>query len=468
MLTRRTEPARVALFLVDQGLLAAAFAAAFLLKRRWVLPDPDTLVFDVYARLYLYAAPAIAITLSSLGFYRFKDEILPHDRVRKRDMLLGGFAAVSVLILVGFVLKPETPAGDAAPAYSRAMFGLFLITASGGLWLSRKLLETATARMRDDPAWRTQVVVFGMSTRMLRLLGVLERAPHMNLVVVGVAADKVPTDIGPRLSSQNAMALLEQGSVDQVLVETDGLPEGRIDEILKHADREGISVHITSAMFPSTNLLPTWERLGGVPVLGFVSAEMALGKRIAKRAFDLSLAGSGALVLSPFLALIAVLIRLDSRGPAIFVQQRVGSRGATFPMFKFRTMRDSAEDGTGPVFATENDTRCTRVGRWLRRWNLDELPQLLNVLAGHMSLVGPRPERPEFVKGFKKSIPRYAHKHWVKPGITGWAQIHGLRGASTSLRDRVEHDLFYIEHWSLGLDVRILFRTILDGYVNAA
>ncbi|RKY17210.1 MAG: hypothetical protein DRQ55_16325, partial [Planctomycetota bacterium] len=166
MLSRRTEPARIALFLVDQGLLAAAFACAFLLKRRWILADHELSV-DVYARLYLVALPVIAITLSMLGFYRFREEILPHDRVRKRDMLLGGGAAAAVLILVGFLVKPELPDGSVAPPYSRVMFGLFLLTASGALWISRKLLETATARMRDDPAWRTQVVVFGISTRML-------------------------------------------------------------------------------------------------------------------------------------------------------------------------------------------------------------------------------------------------------------------------------------------------------------
>jgi lipopolysaccharide/colanic/teichoic acid biosynthesis glycosyltransferase len=136
-------------------------------------------------------------------------------------------------------------------------------------------------------------------------------------------------------------------------------------------------------------------------------------------------------------------------------------------MFKFRTMALDAEAGTGPIFAEENDPRCTPVGDLLRRTHMDELPQLLNVLLGHMSLVGPRPERPEFVRGFKKKIPRYAHKHWVKPGITGWAQIHGLRG-NTSLTDRVEHDLHYIENWSLMLDVRILIRTVFDRYLSAA
>jgi exopolysaccharide biosynthesis polyprenyl glycosylphosphotransferase len=207
--------------------------------------------------------------------------------------------------------------------------------------------------------------------------------------------------------------------------------------------------------------------LGGVPVLGFVSADLPFGARVAKRIFDVLVAGAALLLLAPALALVALAIRLDSPGPAIFVQQRVGVRGRTFRMLKFRTMRLDAEAATGPTFARADDERCTRLGVFLRRWNVDELPQLANVLLGSMSLVGPRPERPEFVGGFKRWIPRYAHKHWVKPGITGWAQVHGLRGASTSLDERIEHDLYYIENWSLLLDIRILVRTLLDGYVNA-
>jgi exopolysaccharide biosynthesis polyprenyl glycosylphosphotransferase len=252
-----------------------------------------------------------------------------------------------------------------------------------------------------------------------------------------------------------------------VLVEAEAVGAAQLEQILARADVEGISVHVTSAIFPATNLVPTWERIGGVPLLGFVSAELPLGARLVKRCFDVVVSAALIVLGALPMALIALLIRAGSRGPALYRQQRVGARGREFTMLKFRTMRPDAEAG-GPAFAVANDPRCTPLGQWLRRRNLDELPQLFNVLLGHMSLVGPRPERPEFVTGFKRSIERYAHKHWVKPGITGWAQIHGLRGANTDLQNRIDHDLYYIENWSLLLDIRILVRTVFDGYLNAA
>ena len=184
--------------------------------------------------------------------------------------------------------------------------------------------------------------------------------------------------------------------------------------------------------------------------------------RLVKRALDLVVAAALLLLLLPLMLAVAVLVVLESPGPALFVQRRVGERGRVFRMLKFRSMRADAEAGTGPVFATPDDPRCTRLGRLLRHTNVDELPQLLNVLAGHLSLVGPRPERPEFVELFERTVPGYARRHAIRPGITGLAQIRGLRGAHTSLPARLALDLQYIERWSVGLDLRILARTAFD------
>jgi len=466
MLSKRTEAARIALFVADQLLLAGAFCLAFQLKVRWVLADPE-LIAAVYARLYLVTAPVIALGLSCAGFYRLLGDELPPRELRVRTLLWGGFLSMAALILVGFVVKPLAPGALPAPPYSRAIAFLFMALATLALGLSRKLLAVAHKRFGGEPHRLAKVVVFGMSERVLKLLSVFERAAHLHVDVVGVAADEVPEDIAPALDTEAAMALIEQGRVDHVLVEAGSLETEQLNQILALADQEGISVHITASIFPSTSLVPSWERIGGVPVLGFVSAELPFGARCAKRAFDIVVSAAGLLVGGVPLLLLAAAVRLESRGPAFFVQRRVGARGRTFPMFKLRTMRLDAE-AAGPTMAVENDSRCTRLGAFLRRWNLDELPQLLNVLLGHMSLVGPRPERPEFVPGFKRSIPRYAHKHWFKPGITGWAQVHGLRGGQTSLEERIDHDMYYIEHWSLLFDIRILVRTLVHGYVNAA
>jgi exopolysaccharide biosynthesis polyprenyl glycosylphosphotransferase len=193
--------------------------------------------------------------------------------------------------------------------------------------------------------------------------------------------------------------------------------------------------------------------------IGEAKTESRIDWRTIKRAVDVGLSVTALVAALPVMALLALLIRLESRGPSLFIQERVGQDGKIFSLLKFRSMRVDAEDCSGPVFAKPNDPRCTRTGRFMRRYSLDELPQLLNVLRGDMSLVGPRPERPYFVAQFSQSIPRYDDRHRVKSGITGWAQVNGLRG-DTSIEERTRYDLHYVEHWSPGLDVQIMLRTI--------
>jgi Undecaprenyl-phosphate glucose phosphotransferase len=185
--------------------------------------------------------------------------------------------------------------------------------------------------------------------------------------------------------------------------------------------------------------------------------------RIAKRGMDL-VVGTAALVgLAPVMLLLALLVKLTSPGPVFYRQARAGMGGRAFSMLKFRSMRLDAEGLTGPVWAVRSDERCTPLGRFMRRWSLDELPQLFNVLAGDMSLVGPRPERGVFIEKFRQQLPTYAQRHQVKSGITGWAQVNGWRG-NTSLRRRLECDLYYISNWSLWLDLKILGMTLYRGF----
>ena len=181
--------------------------------------------------------------------------------------------------------------------------------------------------------------------------------------------------------------------------------------------------------------------------------------RVLKRALDVALATCGLIVLSPLLAAVAVAILVTTGRPIFYSQERVGQGGRLFRIIKFRSMRTDAESVTGPIWASNHDSRCTRIGEWLRHTNIDELPQLLNVIKGDMGLVGPRPERPNFVSEFRGTIADYDLRHAVPGGMTGWAQVHGWRGR-TSLRKRVQYDLDYIERWSIGLDLRILFMTI--------
>jgi exopolysaccharide biosynthesis polyprenyl glycosylphosphotransferase len=201
------------------------------------------------------------------------------------------------------------------------------------------------------------------------------------------------------------------------------------------------------------------DEIGGLPLLGLSGSRLRGGNIALKRVFDIGVAAAMLLALSPIMLAIAIAVKISSRGPVFYRQERVTLYGTSFRMLKFRSMRLDAEDASGPVWAREQDPRTTKLGAFLRRWNLDELPQLINVLLGEMSLVGPRPERPYFVEQFKDEIPHYMARLHVKAGITGWAQVNGLRG-NTSLSERIKYDLFYVENWSIWFDVKILVMTL--------
>ncbi|HEX7670134.1 MAG TPA: exopolysaccharide biosynthesis polyprenyl glycosylphosphotransferase [Polyangiaceae bacterium] len=207
------------------------------------------------------------------------------------------------------------------------------------------------------------------------------------------------------------------------------------------------------------------EDLDGVPVININDVPLQGLNSLIKRALDVVIAASGLAVLGLPLALMGLVVRLTSRGPVLFRQERTGLDGKPFTIVKFRSMYDDAERETGPVWTKPDDPRVTPLGRFLRRSNIDELPQLWNVLRGDMSIVGPRPERPHFVEQFRHKIPSYMLRHKVKAGLTGWAQVNGWRG-NTPLEKRIEYDLYYIENWSVRLDLKIMWLTLVKGFFH--
>ena len=211
---------------------------------------------------------------------------------------------------------------------------------------------------------------------------------------------------------------------------------------------------------------PSVENFDGLPIINI--RKIPLDKFINKKCkwiFDI--VGSLCLIIlfSPVMIIIALLIKLTSKGPIIFKQERVGFNNKSFTMYKFRSMRIQIKEEEQKEWTTKNDPRKTKLGAFIRKTSIDELPQFFNVLFGDMSLVGPRPERPFFVDKFKEEIPKYMVKHQIRPGITGWAQVSGFRG-DTSIEKRIEHDIYYLENWSLGFDIKILFLTIFKGFVS--
>src|SRR5512143_1507382 len=232
--------------------------------------------------------------------------------------------------------------------------------------------------------------------------------------------------------------------------------------IVEATSREGVDVHVVPDLLQFIALRARLENLDGVPIISLNDVPLRGFNSLLKRLIDIGISASALVVTSIPFGIIAALVKYTSRGPVFYRQERMGLDGKAFDVFKFRSMYEGAEDETGPVWARDNDPRCTPLGRWLRRSDLDELPQLWNVLRGDMSIVGPRPERPDFVEQFKHRIPQYMLRHKVKAGITGWAQVNGWRG-NTSLEKRIEYDLYYIENWSVALDIKIMWLTLVRG-----
>jgi Undecaprenyl-phosphate glucose phosphotransferase len=233
-------------------------------------------------------------------------------------------------------------------------------------------------------------------------------------------------------------------------------------DLMEITSRECIDVKVVPDLLQFIALRASLEDLDGLPVINMNDVPLQGINAWIKRARDIVLSVLAMLVFALPFALIALLVRWTSAGPIFYRQERMGLDGRAFTVYKFRSMYVDAEESTGPIWAREDDPRATPIGRWLRRLDLDELPQFWNVLKGEMSIVGPRPERPFFVQQFKHRIPQYMLRHKVKAGITGWAQVNGWRG-NTSLEKRIEYDLYYIENWSVTLDLKIIWLTLVRG-----
>jgi len=258
--------------------------------------------------------------------------------------------------------------------------------------------------------------------------------------------------------------VLAELPVEQVILALPSEDMPLMKSLMERLALHTVDVKIVPDLFQYVTLYGGLEEFGGLPIVSLQGGPLEGWNLVAKRAFDILFSALALLILSPLMLVIAAAVKLSSRGPVLYRQERMGMDGAVFSILKFRTMRTDAEMG-GARMATAADDRRTGLGSFLRRTSLDELPQLLNVLRGDMSLVGPRPERPVFIEEFKRQIPKYHLRHKVKAGITGWAQINGLRG-QTSIQKRIEYDLYYIENWSLLLDLKILLRTALGGFLS--
>ncbi|MCA1989826.1 MAG: undecaprenyl-phosphate glucose phosphotransferase, partial [Desulfarculus sp.] len=292
----------------------------------------------------------------------------------------------------------------------------------------------------------------------LRIEGFLTRRPEL----VGKKVDGAPV-LG--LFDQ-VQEILARHPIQVVIIALPLSAHDRIHEVIDNIAEEMVDVKIVPDLYRYISLHGSVEEFEGLPIIGLRGSPLEGWNKVMKRMVDVLGSLVGIIVLGPVMLLIALLVRLCSGpGPVLYRQQRMGLDGRVFTMLKFRTMRVDAEEECGPVWCREQDPRRTRLGSFLRAASLDELPQFFNALRGDMSLVGPRPERPEFIAEFKRKVPGYMLRHKVKAGITGWAQINGWRG-NTSLEKRIQHDLYYIENWSLAFDLKIMLLTLVKGFIH--
>jgi len=348
---------------------------------------------------------------------------------------------------------------------SRAALALFMGLNALGLTLVRRIVWRGVKYLRRHGMNYGRAVIVG-SGRTGRLVArTIQKNRWTGLEAVGFVdrPGKVEPKLMPRLGEVEQLEqIVARHDVDHVFVALPLARYAELPEVYRALSKVAVEVQLVPDVPNAAGMKLRMREVDNVAFLGLRQNPHYGWPKAAKRGMDLALGGLALAMLSPLMVALAVAVKLTSRGPILYGQTRVGADRCEFRMLKFRSMRLGAEQQTGPVWATRNDDRCTPLGRWMRRWSLDELPQLLNVLAGDMSLVGPRPERMVFVERFRRQIPDYAQRHLVKAGMTGWAQVQGWRG-NTSLRHRLRCDLWYISHWSIGLDLRILLMTALGG-----
>lgn len=475
--------------LLDALIVALSFVTAWYIKfySGW-LQHFGHKPFEAYRGAMLFGIVTFLVTNWITGLYR---------PMRAKSVFAESYAVGKSVVLGMFVLMAALYFTK-MQEFSRDVLVLFAVAFAVLTLIERISIRMMLRNMRKRGFNQKHILIVGWNQAAERFVHTLEQQPWFGYRILGCVATH-RTDEPSRFgvanigSLDNLDAVLHQHvGVDQVVI---SLPRGEfspISQVIAQCEAAGVQSLILPDYFDLLPARPRFETFGEIPLIDtrYVPLDDAVNASI-KRVFDVVFSVFVLTVLSPLYLVLAIGIKLSSPGPIVFVQERVGKNRRPFKMYKFRTMfmpegaptldfsglimskddlakrvlDDDAFEEFEADWTTPNHHRRTRFGALLRRMSLDELPQFWNVLLGHMSVIGPRPERPYFVEQFKEEIPRYMVKHRVRPGITGWAQVHGWRG-DTSITDRIQYDIEYIENWSFWMDIRIVLRTIREGFVH--
>jgi Undecaprenyl-phosphate glucose phosphotransferase len=464
--------------LSDMGLGLTAFLIAYLLRfellHSFLAAPKGVPPLGQYLRIAPFIGLLVPFAFQVQGLYRLR-------RGRSRvDDFFGVFVGTILAVVLGLggTLYYQTyytaePAKDVGLyEVSQWVWLLFLILNVAFTYASRELVREALERRWRAGIGLKRVLIAGAGDLGRVVADKVLEHRELGFKIVGFLDDRIGDHIGYRGiplvgTLADAHDVIRREHVDHLYVALPLDEHVKMLALVEATNREGVDIHDVPDLLQFIALRARLENLDGVPIISLNDVPLRGFNSLLKRIIDVGIAGSVLLSISPLFGLIALLIRRESHGAVYYRQERMGLDGKAFQVLKFRSMYDGAEDETGPIWARDNDPRCTPVGKWLRRFDLDELPQLWNVVRGDMSIVGPRPERPYFVEQFKHRIPQYMLRHKVKAGITGWAQVNGWRG-NTSLEKRIEYDLYYIENWSVGLDLKIMWLTLIRGLQKQA
>ena len=453
---KRYNPVSLTLRIIDTLLVLAAWEAAYYIRFHIFKEGFHGLEVEIIA-----LAPAILVI--TLTFFTHNDLYAAQRYFSWYHEIFSifksHFQSISTFVVLLYFINPSR--------LSRIMLAIYTLLTVVLSLIFRLIMRSILYRMRMKGKNLKHVVLIGHSQQILNYANRIVNSPELGLRISGW------------VDSQGEAVKLGVDVIDQIEdIPINGDRDSPDSLIISYSSHDFNRMNSVLAFFNKT-VIPVWllpdleqaligytiEDFHGVPLVKFNGNRLTMIGTISKRLMDIFGALIGLTLFSPVMLFMAVAVKMTSRGPVFYGQKRVSLEGYLFTMWKFRSMRTDAEKESGAVWASKDDDRTTKIGKFMRRTSMDELPQFWNVLKGDMSLVGPRPERPMLVDEFKEEIPAYMLRHKMKSGITGWAQVNGWRG-DTSLEKRIEYDIYYIQHWDLALDIKILLLTFLKGFVH--
>lgn len=415
----------------------------------------------IYVTLLIFIIPLWGIVFKMFGLYRPRRISTKISEV----IDIGKASTVATLILISltFLFRQYE--------FSRLVFFYFWFINIIFLNLTRIIFREFLRFLRKQGYNLRHALIVGTEKSAQDLVNKLKKHPELGIRISGFLTQDM-NDNGDKMQGIKVLGnysdirtLVRRLQIDIVFIALPFYAHHQLKEVLEHIGDESVNIIVLPDILDFVTLRGSVSEFEGMPLISLRDTPLYGWNIITKRLLDVIFASFVLIAISPLLLVIAILVKVTSQGAIFYKQERMGMDGRTFHILKFRTMWVNAEQTTGPVWAKKGDGRCTKLGRFLRMMSLDELPQFFNVMRGDMSIVGPRPERPVFIETFRNTIPKYMLRHKMKAGITGWAQVNGLRG-NTSLEKRIEYDLYYIENWSLNFDFKIILLTLWRGFVN--